>query len=316
MARPGYDNPAMATLLGLSQRLVPERGRALASADRLEGATALVTGANRGLGRAIACQLGDRGARVLLACRGDASEALREVRRRTSAEVLHVDLADLRSVDRLADRLEEPVHVLVLNAGVVPSRSRATAQGLELQLGVNYLANVRLVDRLRDRLAKERERLPRVIAVSSESHRSARGFELARLGEHDRYGIGGVMRRYGESKLLLTAWAQELARELEGEVAVHTICPGPVATGIASEAPRWSRPILDPVIRTLFAAPEVAARPVTYLACARALEGRSGLYWHRWREKRPSEVALDGAFAAALVGESRRVIERAITRGS
>src|SRR5690606_25342355 len=155
MPRPRYDNAAIATLIGLRDRLVPERPRPLSREDRLDGCTALVTGANRGLGRAIACKLGDRGARVLLACRGDASDALREVRRRTTAEVVRVDLADLRSIDRLAAALSEPVHVLVLNAGVVPSRSRSTAQGFEIQLGVNYLANVRLVDRLRARLAKD-----------------------------------------------------------------------------------------------------------------------------------------------------------------
>lgn len=315
MARPRYDSAVVATLIALRDRLVPEKERSLGAADRLDGCTALVTGANRGLGRAIAVGLGERGARVLLACRGDASEALAEVRRATEAEAVRVDLADLESVDRLADALDQPVHALVLNAGVVPSRSRTTAQGLELQLGVNYLANVRLVDGLleRGRLTKSGGRLPRIIAVSSESHRSPRSFEISRLGVPDTYGVGGVMRRYGESKLLLTTWTEELARRLAGDAAVHTICPGPVATGIASEAPRWSQPLLEPVIRTFFAAPAAAAKPITYLACARELEGESGLYFHRWRRKPPAELALDRAFAAELWEESHRVIEAALT---
>ena len=286
MASRRYESALLATLTALRDRLVPERP--VEWDDRLDGQTALVTGANRGLGRSIATELAQRGARVLLACRGDASDALEELGAR--AEVVQVDLADLRSVDRLAAELAGRgvrLGVVVLNAGVVPNRARKTAQGLDVQLGVNYLANVRLIDRL-----------------------VSRDLERARLGSYEDYGVGGVMRRYGESKLALTAWAQELARRLEGRAAVHTICPGPVATGIAQEAPRWSRPLLDPVIRTFFAAPANAARPVSYLAGASALEGKTGLYFHRWREKAPSELALDRAFASALWDESARVLER------
>jgi hypothetical protein len=64
------------------------------------------------------------------------------------------------------------------------------------------------------------------------------------------------------------------------------------------------------VIRTFFAAPASAARPVSYLAAASVLEGKTGLYFHRWREKAPSELALDRAFASALWDESARVLER------
>lgn len=310
MASRRYESALLATLTGLRDRLVPERP--LSWDDRLDGRTILVTGANRGLGRAIAVELAQRGARMLLACRGDAREALEEIGAR--GEVVPVDLGDLRSVDRLAGELAGRgvrLDAVVLNAGVVPNRARKTAQGLEVQLGVNYLANVRLVDRLvaRDLLAKG-DRLPRIVAVSSESHRAPRAFEVGQLGAYEDYGIGGVMRRYGESKLALTAWAQELARRLEGRAAVHTICPGPVATGIAQEAPRVFRPLLDPTIRRLFAAPAIAAGPVSYLAGAGAIEGKTGLYFHRWREKAPSELALDRAFAAALWDESARVLER------
>lgn len=299
-----YDNAFVATVIALRDRL--ERAAPEASDDRLDGADVLVTGANRGLGRAIAVELAARGARVFCACRGDASDVLRE----TGGALVPLDLADLRSVERCASALG-PLHAVVLNAGVVPGRARATAQGLELQLGVNYLANVWLVDHLlrRGALVPHAGRKPRIVAVSSESHRSPRSFEIARLGDCDAYGMSGVMRRYGESKLLLTAWAQELAGRIADRAAVYTICPGPVATGIASEAPRWSRPLLDPVIDTLFAPPAVAGQPVAFLSYASALEGRTGLYYHRWREKPPAPLALDRAFRAELWAESLRVLE-------
>ncbi len=190
MVKPRYDSAWLATLSALRQRLAQNEGRFLRADERLDGTTALVTGANRGLGRAIAVQLAERGARILLACRGDASDAAREVSRFGEAEVVHVDLADLSSVDRFVDELAERgerVHTLILNAGVVPNRARQTAQGFEVQLGVNYLANVRLVDRMlaRKLLVKDRARLPRIVVVSSESHRSAKRFDPARLDAYD-----------------------------------------------------------------------------------------------------------------------------------
>jgi NAD(P)-dependent dehydrogenase (short-subunit alcohol dehydrogenase family) len=296
MSQGRYDSAIGATLIAIKDRFETVEERT--NDDRLDGATVIVTGANRGLGRSIAVDLIERGARVIAAGRHDADVG----------ENVRLDLGDLASVDRFADTIA-PAHVLILNAGVVPNRARATKQGLEVQLGVNYLANVRLVDRLlaRGALIARGDRKPRIVVVSSESHRSPSGFEIAALGVYDDYPMTRVMRRYGESKLLLTAWAQELA-ERAPHVAVHTICPGPVATGIASEAPRWTQPLLGPVIRTFFAAPDVAAKPVTYLACARELEGKTALYYHRWREKPPAPLALDREFRRELWNESQRVL--------
>ena len=310
-----YDSAWLATLHALRDRLRRERPEHLGPEDWLDGCTALVTGANRGLGRAVAVGLAQRGARILLACRSDASEARREVERFAEADTVAVDLSDLPSVDRLVDDLaerREQVHVLVLNAGVVPNRARRTAQGLEIQIGVNFLANVALVDQLLERgiLAPDGDRLPRIVVVSSESHRSAARYAPERLDAYDDYGIGGVMRRYGESKLLLTAWSTELARRVEGRAAIYTMCPGPVATGIAHEAPRWAQALVDPIIQRFFAPADVGAQPVVYLSCARALEGRSGLYHHRWREKPPSDIAADPGYGAAIWDASHRLLER------
>ena len=220
--------------------------------------------------------------------------------------MFHVDLADLTTVRRLADDLRgESIDVVALNAGVVPGQGRRTAQGIELQLSVNYLANVLLMGRL---LADGTMTRGRVVAVSSESHRSADEIDFERFGDFTHYGLTGVMRQYSYTKLLLTSWALELARRTP-EVSVFPMCPGPVATGIAKEAPGWSQPILKPIIGA-FAAPEDAAKPVVFLAASRELEGRTGVYMHRWKEKAPSELAADRAVAARLWDESHALIER------
>ena len=77
----------------------------------------------------------------------------------------------------------------------------------------------------------------------------------------------------------------------ELQVAVHSLCPGPVATNIAREAPGFLKPIVGPMMRLLFRSPTKAAEPVIYLACARAIEGRTGMYLHMMQEKPASDEA-------------------------
>lgn len=313
MATTSYDNPIGATLVAVRDRLRPTPPRALAADERLDGKTVLVTGINRGLGRAVAQRLAGLGARVIGAVRGDASETLRAIEAAGGrAEARPVDLADLETVHALADGLRgERIDRVALNAGVVPSRGRRTPQGLELQLSVNYLANVLLVDRL---LADGTLTEGRVIAVASESHRSPDEVDLARFGAFQHYGLTGVMKQYGFTKLLLTSWALELARRAPA-VQSFALCPGPVSTGIAREAPAWSRPLLDPIMRT-FASPEEAARPIVYLAASHELDGRTGVYLHRWQEKLPSELARDPALGARIWEASHELLARVAPRGA
>ena len=327
MRKPGYDNPFVATAIALRDRLRPHERRRVDPHDRLDGRTVLVTGANRGLGLGVARGLAELGARLILAGRSDTSEIELEARAR-GADVLRlsVDLADLRSVSALADDLAargETIHVAVLNAGVVPNRARRTVQGLELQFGVNFLANVKLVDRLlADGVIPNAtfggtgasDPRARIVAISSESHRSATDVSLERFGEFEPYGIRGVMPQYSHTKLLLTAWAMELARRArrggEVDVAVHAMCPGPVRSGIAREAPGWSQPLLDPIMKTFFAPADEAAHPVLHLAASRALEGRSGIYMHRWEATPPSDLARDEGFGRRLWDASHALLER------
>lgn len=320
-ARFGHDGALRATvtgLLDLAALVGSDRPAAVPAHVRLDGRTCLVTGANRGLGLATARALARRGARVLLACRTDARTTADVLARQTgNADVhgLEVDLADLRAVDALCDELAhrgERLDVAVLNAGLVPRRSRPTAQGLEVMLGVHVVANHRLLSRwLADgvlRPAEPDRPRPRVVAVTSETHRSARAIDPATMDTWVEYHARDGMRQYAATKLLLCALITALrdrTRRSPGSdggswLAAHALCPGPVATDIAREAPAWVGPVLRPVMRTFFRSPDRAAEAVERLACDPALEGEEHVYLHLHRRKPMDPRAEDLAFVRAV----------------
>ena len=147
------------------------------------GRTAVITGANVGVGLETAAALAAAGGRTVLACRDrsraeSAAEQLRARHAGVDVEVLDVDLGDLASVRRAAseahDRFER-IDVLINNAGVmVPPLSRTT-DGFELQLGVNHLGHFALTGLVLDLIARlgrqpDRDRLeprPRAAAPST-----------------------------------------------------------------------------------------------------------------------------------------------------
>ncbi|MYF70221.1 MAG: SDR family NAD(P)-dependent oxidoreductase [Proteobacteria bacterium] len=291
---------------------------------RIDGKVCLVTGSNTGLGKAVAIDLARRGGHVLMACRSGHPEAGDDVRRISGSdqvEMLKVDLADLDSVHRLCDRLKRRgrrLDITVLNAGLMPRSARRSAQGYELMFAVHFLANRVLIERfLADGLIRPSirpEQRPRIVVVASEAHRSAEAIDFDEFGVFTEYGLKDGLKYYAASKLRLCTYAHELSRRLNPDgrirVAVNTLCPGPVNSSIAREAPLFLKPVLYPVMKLLFASPEKAARPVIYLCCAQEMGRRSGVYLHLMRERPASPLARDEAAGARLWQASASLLEK------
>ena len=292
---------------------------------RIDGKVCLVTGANRGLGKAVAIDLARRGGRVIMACRSGHPETEGDVKRHSGSdtvEMITVDLADMRSVHRLCDELKGRnigIDIAVLNAGLAALGARKTPQGFEMMFAVHFLANRVIVDRwLKDGLLRPSSRdTPRVVFVSSETHRSAEPIDFETFGAYrDFRGAGNGLKQYCSTKLHMCTYAKELSRRLNPageeavELAVHTVCPGAIASGIAREAPAILKPIIHPVMRLLFQSPEKAARPVIYLCCADEAGSRTGMYLHMMVEKEMSELATDEANGAKLWEASRALVEK------
>lgn len=199
-----------------------------------QGKCFIVTGANTGIGFEAAKVLAARGARVLLACRDQAraEAALKQIRGvvpGANVAFLPLDLADLASVRRAAERAaEEPrLDVLLHNAGVMFPPLTRTAQGFELQFGVNHLAGFALTALLLPKLAQTPG--SRVVVTSSLAHQ--RGNLL--WDDLDARKDYSKTQRYSDSKLANMLFFFELDRRLRtaGSPVTALGChPGVAAT--------------------------------------------------------------------------------------
>jgi NAD(P)-dependent dehydrogenase (short-subunit alcohol dehydrogenase family) len=272
----------------------------------LGGRTFLVTGANSGIGRITATTLAGRGAQVFLACRSpEKGEEVAGPLRAGGAqvEVLPLDLADLSSVREAAAAFLArgvPLYGLINNAGVAGTRA-LTRDGFELTFGVNHLGHFLLTRLLEPSL---RGGAPaRVVNVSSQAHRGAKGIDFTILRQPARSRT--ALPEYSVSKLAGVLFTRELAKRWAGSgVTAYALHPGVVATDIWRRLPgplRW-------LITRFMISPEEGARTTIFCATAPELAGVSGRYYDRRRESTPSLVAQDDALAARLWEESERLV--------
>ncbi len=203
------------------------------------GRTAVVTGANSGLGLITARELARRGADVVLACRNttkgdEAAAAIRRDAASAKVDVQALDLADLASVHAFAEARSEPLDLLVNNAGVMGIPRSQTKDGFEMQFGVNHLGHFALTGLLMPRLLKADG--PRVVTLSSTAHK------MGRMNFDDLQGERRYFRwsAYGQSKLSNLLFAFELQRKADAagagltSVAAH---PGYAATNLQTRGP-------------------------------------------------------------------------------
>lgn len=184
----------------------------------LAGRTFVVTGANTGLGYEASRVLAARGGEVVLACRSEdrGREAMARIAAETSGAKLDfvaLDLADLDSVAQAAEALSRRrrIDVLVNNAGVMMPPLRRTAQGFELQFGVNHLGTFALTSLLLPKIAQDGS--GRVVVTASLAHR--RG-EAVWSDPAAREGYSR-MQRYYDSKLANALFFLELDRRLRAQ---------------------------------------------------------------------------------------------------
>ena len=175
-----------------------------ADIPNLAGRTAVVTGANGGLGLETARALAGAGAHVLMAARDQtkataAENDIRASHPSASLAVVPLDLGSLASVRSAADAIlgaHDKLDILVNNAGLMALPERRTEDGFEMQLGVNHLGHFVLTAHLLPPLL--RADAARVVTVTSTAHHMGRAVDPTNPHLEGRYG---PWKAYGQSKL-------------------------------------------------------------------------------------------------------------------
>ena len=229
------------------------------------GRTAVITGANTGLGYETAVALAAKGANVVLAVRNtDKGKAAADlIARRTpgaSVAVQELDLTSLDSIRTAAEQLRseyDTIDLLINNAGVMMTPKSTTKDGFELQFGTNHLGHFAFTGLLLDRVLA----VPgsRVVTVSSVGHRFARnGIHFDDLQSEREYSRVGA---YGQAKLANLMFTYELQRRLQGTGTIATAAhPGGSRSELTRNLPR---PIilLNNVLAPLYQGADMGALP-------------------------------------------------------
>lgn len=273
----------------------------------MKGRTVLITGANRGMGRATALALADQGAKLVLLCRDEAQgrAVVNEIQARgADADLLIADLRSMREVRAAAQEFRnrhDALHVLINNAGAIHAERRLTEDRVEETFAVNHLAHFLLTVELLDLM---RESAPaRIVSVSSEAHK--RGW----MRWHDLHFKSDYKphRAYAQAKLATILFTRELARRLDGtRVTANCLHPGVVATGF-EEAEGWTS-FFRRFAKPFLTQPEHGAKTTVYLASSSDVEAVSGAYFINCKPARPSGFGRDDGLARRVWTTSETIL--------
>ncbi|XP_049918537.1 dehydrogenase/reductase SDR family member 13-like [Epinephelus moara] len=259
------------------------------SAGKLHGKTAIVTGANTGIGKTTAMDLAKRGARVILACRDRqrAEAAVQEIIQETgNSEVIfmQLDLASLKSVRSFADnflRSESRLDLLINNAGLL--NDGKTEEGFGLIFGVNHLGHFLLTVLLLERLKASGP--SRVVTVSSVTYKMGK-VDFNCLTTHRDVALGNTMfhlnLKYSHSKLCNILFTHELAKRLQGtDVTCYSVHPGAIRTEIGRYWGFWWGLLVKPIMFLFFVDAELGAQTTLHCALEQGIEHLSGHYFSK-----------------------------------
>lgn len=255
----------------------------------------VITGANTGIGRVTATEIGKRGYRVIVATRSEekTKPVLADI---PKSEWVALELGDLASVRRATDEIQkrtDRIDLLVANAGIGGGRG-TTKDGFESHFGTNHLGHFLFVTRLLPLLEKAAP--ARVVVVASKAHYQAERIDWDALRAPTKTTTG--MSEYAVSKACNILFARELARrEKEKGVHAYALHPGVIASDIWRRIPWPIRPLATMWMRSV----EEGAQSSLHCALGGEAAGETGLYYDAdCKVKEPSKLAQDDALAAEL----------------
>ncbi len=272
----------------------------------VSGKTAIVTGANVGIGKETARSLAQQGAKVIMACRDlkKAESALAEIKAsvpNADVQVSSLDLGSLKSVRDFAHKFlseNDDLHVLVNNAGLFVRERSETIDGFETTTGINHLGPFLLTNLLLDRMKKSAP--GRIVNVSSRMQLSGTNNIEDRQWRARKFD---GMKAYADSKLMNVLFTDALALKLaSSNITANSCHPGFVATDIYRGLPGFVQTVIGWIALT----PEQGATTSIYLATSSDVTGKSGDYYVKSKVSRKNELAKDEKLREKLWDVSMR----------
>lgn len=282
---------------------------------RLDGKTAIVTGAYAGIGFETARALASAGATVILAGRDGekGKEAVLKIQEISANEKIHfaaIDLFDLASVQKFSKEIIEEFHavsILINNAGIMAGPLSYSADGYESQFATNHLGHFLLAYLLKDALAKAAP--SRVVSLSSIAHRRS---DIIFDDIHYRNRHYDKWQAYGQSKTANVLFALGLTEQWQRlGICSNAVMPGGIVTGLQKYIPVEEQVELGWIdengnVNGKFKTPEQGAATSIWAAVSEEMENRGGYYledcaiasaWH-------ADTPLKGCMPHALNRES------------
>jgi NAD(P)-dependent dehydrogenase (short-subunit alcohol dehydrogenase family) len=277
----------------------------LKAADQLRDKVCLVTGANAGIGKALALDLAKSGATIVMVCRdqtrGAAAQA--DIQRESgndAVELLLADLSALAAVRSLATMFKakySKLDVLINNAAVYLRTRTLTPDGLETMFATNHLAPFLLTNLLLDSL--QAGGAARVVNITAPSTAK---IDFDNLQGEQRFSS---LSAFGATKMGNLLFTFNLARRLDGRaVTVNAVHPGLVKSNLMHEAPaplRW-------VTGLISANPDRAVEPIVRLAYALEYAGQTGRFYRNGKPITAHAYAYDQDIQRRLWNVSAQLV--------
>lgn len=257
----------------------------------MEKETAIITGADGGMGQEITLALAKEGFRIIMACKDPVKaqpvcERIRKESGNDGIEVRGTDLTSLASVRAFAEKIlseGRPVSRLMNNAGLLTTRTRPTEDGLEPIVSVNYVGAY-LLTRLLLPLMGEGTRIVNTVSCTYAVGKIERDFFTK--GKNGRFNRISV---YANTKLALLLFTRELAMRVRGRgITVNAADPGVVNTKII-RLDAWFDPLTDILFRPFIRTPRQGAATAIHLALSDEARSKTGCCYASCKEKKLSE---------------------------
>lgn len=282
----------------------------------LSGKTAIVTGANKGMGYEISLALANRKAKVIMADKQDQTKATKRIKRITCNENIesnHLDLASLNSIRCFADEIkkkEEKIDILVNNAGIFCLDKCKTEDGLDGVMQTNHLGPFLLTNLLVELLKKGQD--SRIVFVSSNGafFHNMTVQKLTQPNYFEPHYVSGAIHYYN-SKLCNMITSKMLAERLSKfKVTSNAVHPGMASTDfMVSNANKLKKDLTLAILKRTTKDVKDAADVTTFVATSESIKHVSGKYFVDYQIRKVPKCVEDEKFCRDIWNESLKLVK-------